>query len=276
MEMNSELWADSLREGELPSEPSVDRKTHKRRIPSIGKALPGMDQAGFLTPPAQKHGRSLSASNPSSFSPEFEMTPVSLLFSDLPSPETSPYLGVKNDLVGLDFNDSFDDLLTLPQKPRTVDPDLLVRRKSIHEKAHHSTSQLDQLLYTSALPPQGFLHKQASNEGFLNIVERFGSSFDKYRHTRHDSNCSSVHSSALTPPLPMREKSSQDLLGLLDNTIPDVGIQGFSGLFFTPGNAAEEEQNEHICLWDDCNRVFTEQNDLVNHILDDHVGVNYF
>lgn len=260
--MNSEQWANSLREGELPSEPTVDRKA--RLMPSRGRPL--VDQMGFLTPPVQKHGRSLS--NPSPYSPDVSMHPIPLLFTDLPTPETSPFQLVKDEFL----NDvDFDDLLTLPQKPRDIDPTLLLRRKSIHEKGRHSTSQLDQLV-SSKLPSQGFLHKQDSNEGFLNIVEKFGSSFEKYRHQRHDSNCSSVHSSGLTPPLPLREKSSHEFLGFGDNSSSDLGIQGFSNLFFTVPNAPEEVE-EMVCYWNNCHKVFIGQSELVNHISNDHVGV---
>jgi hypothetical protein len=266
--MNSELWADSLREGELQSEPFVDRKTHTRRIPSIGMPFPVGDQMGFLTPPLQKHVRSLS--NPSPCSPEVSMPPASLLFSDHPTPETSPFPSVTDNFV--DYTNEFDNLLTLPQKPRDIDPSLLLRRKSILERGRHSTSHFDQLV-SSKLPSQGFLHRQDSNEGFLNIVEKFGSSFENYRRRRKDSNCSSS-SVAVTPPSSLREQSSHDFSPFVDNQSVDLGLAGFSNLFFSPPANVGEEAEEMICYWNDCHKVFMGQTELVNHISIDHVGVS--
>jgi hypothetical protein len=175
----------------------------------------------------------------------------------------------------VDYTNEFDNLLTLPQKPREIDPSLLLRRKSILERGRHSTSHFDQLV-SSELPSQGFLHRQDSNEGFLNIVEKFGSSFDKYRRKRRDSNCSSVHSSAaLTPPSSLREQSSHDFLGLGDNPNVDVGLAGFSNLFFSPQANVGEDAEEMICYWNNCHKVFMGQTELVNHISIDHVGVSY-
>ena len=274
--MNSEMWAGSRPDDDLASESLINLKDNAI-IPSIGNALTG---EGLLSPPASKHGRSLSANTLSPFGLGSAMTQVSSLFSDFPTPETSPFRtdqGVKQSFSSMDYQEqlNFDDLLTIPQRPRTIDPNLLLRRKSIHEKAHHSTSQLDQLC-ASRLPPQGFLHKKASNEGFLDIVGRLGSSFDSYRHKRHDSNCSSIQSSIITPPLPARDisiSSNADFLGLLDNPMPEIGIKQFSRLFYPPAGVKEEDPDEHICLWNECHRIFSDQTELVNHISDDHVGV---
>jgi hypothetical protein len=266
--MNSELWAHSLREGELQSEPAVDRINQTRRAMSPGRVL---KTDPFLTPPILKHSRSLSNPPPHSpmDSPEVKM--ASLLFSDI-TPESSPMICGGDEFIMQDF----DNLVTLPQKPREIDPSLLLRRKSILANGRHSTSQFDQLV-SSQLPCQGFLHKQDSNQGFLNIVDRLGSSFEKYRHKRHDSNSSSVQS-AVTPPLQalhVGEKFRHDFLGFVDQNNSDLGIPGFSSLFFTPQTNVVTEAEKWICYWGDCHVECMSQDELVNHISIDHVGVNY-